>query len=294
MKRTTTLITILILAALLAGCGVKVVKQPYSGSPETGLVVNYHLNKGDTYSYTTDNTQDINMEVMGNQQQMRNSFAADFTLAATGTDKENNYQTEITLDSLNMAVTGMQNITPDLSGLQGKAFNLTLSPKGETIDISNNEDLTFSTGQPGTGETNITTNIQNIFPNLPDKTISIGATWTETAVDTVKRMGMNTINDSETTTTFEGVETKMGRECLKIVSESTALVDGEGEQMGMAMIMEGDMETTRTVYFDYKKGVVVKMEMEGFMEGTVSMSGQAAMTIPIVMELSNTLELKEK
>jgi hypothetical protein len=61
--------------------------------------------------------------------------------------------------------------------------------------------------------------------------------------------------------------------------------------MGADMTFEGDLEGESTWYFDYKKGIFIKSISEGIMEGTVAVSGQTNMTIPISQESQSETRL---
>jgi len=102
---------------------------------------------------------------------------------------------------------------------------------------------------------------------------------------------MEMLNKATSTYTVEGLEMVNGHECLKIVSKSKGSVEGGGSTMGQNMNTEGDTESERVIYFDFRKGFVVKYTFNSFMEGTVAVSGQANMTIPMVNETKISMQL---
>lgn len=79
-------------------------------------------------------------------------------------------------------------------------------------------------------------------------------------------------------------ETVNGLECVKITAAVTGTLEGEGEQMGMDLTFEGEIEGTDTWYFAYKEGIFVKMITDAFTEGTITTSGAQSMTIPMRQE----------
>jgi hypothetical protein len=181
----------------------------------------------------------------------------------------------------------------DLSPIIGKSFGLTFSPKGDELEFSGVDTLVVDFGQMQGGKQNARNFFRTILPDLPEKPVKIGETWTDKDTMMMNRSGMKIKTNTDGKNTLEGYETVDGIECLKISSKMTGILDGAGQTMGMDMNFEGDIEGKSTWYFAYKKGTFVKVEAESFMEGTIAISGQTNMTMPISVESKSTINLVE-
>lgn len=279
LKSCLSVALIVLLIALLTGCAAK---RPFWGDTKTGLILQYRIPKDQVlkYQFSSNMTQD--MEVMG--QLMENIINLDILFSAKSKGiEEGNHLLLLTVDSAETDVKSPQgNFSPDMSSVFGKSFHMTLSPLGKELKMSGADSITYSMGQ--SGERSLTSNFQTIFPDLADKPVKIGDTWTTNDTINIKEGGMEMRMTFVSVNTLQGFETVDWHECIKVTAKSTGYLDGEGEQMGANLYLEGDIESKDVWYFAYKEGIFVKSISDGITEGNISVTGPQKMTIPMTME----------
>ena len=270
---------VVLLIALLTGCAAK---RPFWGDTKTGLILEYRMPQDQSLKYQFSSSMTQNLEVMG--QSMKNIVNLDMLFSAKSTGMEgNNHLLLITIDSAKTDVQSPQgDLSPDMSPVFGKSFNLTLSPLGKELKMSGADTITYSLGQAG--ERTLSSNFQTIFPDLAGKPVKVGDNWTTNDTIIVKEAGTEMRMTFVSVNTLQGFETVDGHECVKVTAKSTGKLDGEGEQMGANLYFEGDIETKDVWYFAYKEGIFVKSISEGMTEGNVAVTGAQKMTIPMTME----------
>lgn len=265
---------------ILAGCAAKL---PIWGDPQTGLILQYRIAEDQVLKYqlTIEQTQDV--EVMG--QQMKTETKGDIAFTAKSKGLEgNNHQLGITIDSMSININSPQGeISPDMSTVEGKSFDMTMSMLGKELDLSGAESIQYDLGQAG--KRDLTSNFQAVFPDLAGKPVKIGDTWT--SKDTItEKIGSGEIEITlESLNTLEGFETVDGLECAKISVKITGTLEGGGDQGGADLAFKGEIEGTETWHFAYKEGLLVKMITDAFTKGTVSVRGPQEMSIPLAQKM---------
>jgi len=193
---------------ILAGCAARL---PIWGDPQSGLILQYQMAEDQVLKYqlTIEQTQDA--EVMGQHMKTENKIKIAFTAKSKGL-KENNQQLGITIDSMSININGPQGeLSPDMSTVEGKSFDFTMSRLGKELDLSGAESIQYDLGQAG--KRDLASNFQAIFPDLADKPIKVGDTWTNKNTITEK-IGDGKIKISlESFNTLAGFETVDGLEC---------------------------------------------------------------------------------
>jgi hypothetical protein len=273
---------LIILILCLVGCAAR---KPVFGDPETGLILTYRMAPDQIWKYTSTTNQNMNMEVMGNTMDTETLIYKAFTVRGKGMDKEKNLKIEMVVDSMSMKIispNGKQTI--DTSPVIGKWFGLTLSPYGKELEFTGNDSIALKFGGMGGEERNVKSFFREAFGDLPEEPVKIGDIWTTEDKVSENQSGMDINVNSENVYTLAGFEVVDGLDCAKITIETTGALDGAGEQMGMDLTFEGDIESTSTFYFAYKEGYFVKVSAETFMEGTIAASGAQNMTIPMTQE----------
>ena len=278
-----------LMIALIIGCAAK---KPFWGDEKTGFILNYRLSPDQVWKYQINSTENTNMEQMGQAIDIESNSMLKYTVKGDGLNEQKNFQSTFTIDTINVISKGMggeRNV--DLSPFIGKSFGLTFSPKGDELEFSGVDTIVVDLGMTQGGKQTPRNSFRTIFPDLPENPIKIGETWTDKDTMTVNQSGMKIKVDTDTKNTLDGYETVDDIECLKISSKTTGVMDGAGQTMGMDMNFEGDLEAKSTWYFAYKKGTFVKVEAESFMEGTIVISGQTNMTMPISVESKSTINM---
>ena len=267
---------------ILAGCAAKH-QLPIWGDPQTGLILQYRMSEDQALKYqlTIEQAQDV--EVMGQQMKTETKGEIAFTVKPKGL-KENNQQLGITIDSMKIKINSPQGeLIPDMTTVEGKSFDMIMSRLGKELDLSGAESIQYDLGQAG--KRDLASNFQAIFPDLADKPIKVGDTWT--SKDTItEKVGSGEIKISlESLNTLAGFETVDGRECAKITAKITGTLEGGGEQMGAELAFKGEIEGSETWYFAYKEGFFVNQEADVKTKGTVSVLGPQEMSIPMAQNM---------
>ena len=279
----------ILILSILIGCAAK---KPFWGNPKTGLILMYRLSPDQVWKYNTTMEQNQTMEMMNQSMESSVNTLMNYSIKETGVDTAGSYITKITIDTIGMKLKSMRGEqTFDLSSLRGKSIKFVVSPKGKQIELSNPDSVKINLGPMAGGTQDAKSFFRNILPALPPNPIRIGETWTSEKSIKQPKSGMEININSKTTSTLKGFENINGMDCLKIVSQITGTFDGSGEQMGRQMDIEGDIDGTATWYFAYKKGVLVKMTSEQSTESTITLSGQANMTIPMTQETKTEVKL---
>jgi hypothetical protein len=246
---------------ILAGCAAKH-QLPIWGNPQSGLILQYRMAEDLAlrYQLTIEQTQDV--EVMGQQ-------------IKTETN---------TIDSMKIKINSPQGeLTPDMTTVEGKSFDMIMSRLGKELDLSGAESIQYDLGQAG--KRDLASNFQAIFPDLADKPVKVGDTWT--SKDTItEKVGSGEIKISlESLNTLAGFETVDGLECAKITAKITGTLEGGGEQMGADLAFKGEIEGSDTWYFAYKEGFFVYEKVDVLTKGSVSVRGPQEMSIPMAQNM---------
>lgn len=279
----TWLIGFLSLSAvsLLASCTAK--KVILWGDPKTGLILTYRMsgNKPLNYQFNTEQSQTI--EVMGQSIATESHMAIRFSVRPKGI-KENHHQLGLTIDAMKVDVEGPQGpLSPDMSKVIGKTFDITLTELGKELDISGAASIQYDLGPAG--KRNIASNFQAFFPDLAGKPVKIGDTWTAEDLIKDETAGGEVRIRLKSEHKLDGFETLDGLECARIKSAVTGSLEGEGNEQGLVLTFKGDIEGADTWHFAYKEGIYVKMDSAAAVKGTITTSGGQNMTIPLTQKL---------
>ena len=267
-------------------------KKPRWGDAETGFILRYRMDTDRVYTYRTNDVENTFMEMMGQPMETETHTTMTYSIKATGYDDNDNVLTDITVDSLSWIVHSARgDRVIDTQALSGKQFGLSLSTIGEELEYTGIDTLPkIDLGMMG-GKQSIKMLFRSVLPDLPPNPTKIGDSWTSEQDYTENQVNMDITVTIESENTLEGYETVDGIECVRIKIESVAAIDGKGDRGGTEMTLEGDTETSTTWYFDYKKGTFIKATSEGLMEGTVAISGQTSMSIPMSRESNSEVLL---
>lgn len=290
--KAATLLLMLVLLIVLGCAGGKELARPYTGEPETGLAFQYSLHQGETFQYSSENDMTQNMEMQGRSMQNKTTSKAKFSVTGKELDENNNLVFKVVMDSIQSVMEGMGGSRElDLSPITGQPFGVVLSPYGEELEYIGADSLQVDAGPMAGGKIGVERYFQRVFPDIPEKTVKIGDTWTVNDLDTTQQSGMDIVTEMEVEKTFKGIETVNGYGCVVIASVGEGTLDGEGEQMGNSFVMEGYIEMESTGYFAYKEGIFIRVESTSFIEGTVAITGAMSMTLPMTIETTSKVYL---
>jgi hypothetical protein len=278
----------LLLAVFIAAGGASVAAV----SPQAAVSLVYQFPEGRTLSYRTTGGQTQNMDMMGQTMTTESVSATDFTVKGVGM-KDGNLVLNVTIDAATADVSSPQgNMSPDMSVIVGKAFDMVVSKLGKEIDVSGAEAIKYDMPMGGTRD--LSSGFQAFFSDLPDKPVKVGDTWP--SEDTiVQKEGMGETRISfKNLNTFDGIETVDGYECARVKAAVQGTITGNLEQQGMGISIDMKLDGTDTWYFAIKEGIYVKSDMKAAMGGVVVVGEPANMTIPVSGETRQSASLIKK
>ncbi|MBN2028874.1 hypothetical protein JW824_01400 [bacterium] len=278
--------SLLIVSFLILSCASK---KPMWGDPQTGLILQYRIEKDQALNYNISLDQNSVMDIMGQSMETETDINLDFNMKCTEIDNQKNMITQVDLETLNITMDGMQGRSNiNTSALIGKSFGMSLSPIGEKefIDIESVPKINF--GEMSGGERSIESFFSDILPQLSTEPVKVGESWIiQTEYD--EPMGeMDLLVKLESNNMLDGLETIDGVECARIETHSTGTVSGSGSQGGMYMVFVGDLESTSTWYFAYKEGLFIKETVEQVLDAEIDLGDMGV--LPMVM--TDTLKMK--
>lgn len=293
MQRNTAVLKVtkglVLLLAVFVAAGSATVK---SVSPQAAVTLAYQFPEGRALTYRTSSTQIQNMEVMGQSMTTESVSSSDFTVKGKGL-KDGDLVLGVTIDAIKTDVSSPQgNMSPDMSVVVGKSFDMIVSKLGKEIDVSGAEAIKYD--MPTGGSRDLSSGFQAFFSNVPDKPIKIGDTWpSEDSIVQKEGMGETRIHFTNENT-FEGIETVDGYECARIKAVVKGTITGSLDQQGVSITIDIKMDGTDTWYFAIKEGIYVKSDMKAVMGGVVAVGEPANMTIPVTGETRQSAGLVKK
>jgi len=256
-------------------------------SPEE-LVLRYKMPAGQVLRYQDTGETRETTEVMGQTNETVATGKKTQSFLGKG-QKDGNHLLGVNIDDWTLTIfSGQGDLSPDLKSVQGKSFDMVLSPLGVEVDVSGAESLTFMMA----GSTqNVASGFKVFFPDLPDKPVKIGDSWPSSFVienksgPSIRRVEIQSAN------TFEGLETVDGIECARITSKQTGNISGTGSQQGLELLFAGTVKGTDVWYFAPKEGIFVKSTSDVVSEMTITVSGAQSMTVPTTQKRKGEVKL---
>lgn len=284
---------------VLAGCATKT-KPPVS-APEApavaaakaaaGLVLEYKMPTGRVLTYQDKSEGSEVTEGMGQSMDTQTANTSTVTFKAKGL-KDKNFLVAVTIDDMTATVasSAQGDMSPDMSSVKGKSFDMVFSPLGAEIDVAGAEAVTY---EFVTGTRSVAPGFKMFFPDLPGKPVKVGDTWNSSdGVD--EKMGEVTLRiDVKSVHTLEGFETVDGMECARISTQVSGTVTGSGSQQGMDLSLTGTTKGKNVWYFAVKDGIYVKSTSDTTTEMSIEVPA-AGMTIPSTSTGKTELKLVSK
>lgn len=242
------------------------------GSKETGIILQYRLQEGKNIKYEDieNFTQDLTSGDRGFQLSSHQYKILTIEPKKTNLDL---ITLVITVDTIAQFIRSPRGeVNADVSRITGNKFAMNLSGSGREFNYSGAESLQYYLNQRE--KRNIAGSFQTIFPDLPEQPVKTGDTWK--TYDTITEKGDGGILQSviEYQNTLEGFETLLGFECAKITATYTGILKGAGTYQDVQSLMKGTINGQDTIFFDFKKGVLVKHILSGTVKSTTTTSGE--------------------
>jgi len=251
MRKTALKKTLMTVAAvaLILGAGAAI---PSSAAPQGAgktVTLEYKLAADKSLNYLNSSEEAQVMEVQGQSVNTETKGTSKFTFKGKGL-KDKNLLLGVTINDMAIAVTSVQgDMSPDLTSIKGKGFDMVLSPTGQELDVSGAEAITYDIA----GESrNLSSGFKMFFPDLPGKPVKVGDTWPSTAGIEEKTGSMAIRMDFQNVNTLEGFETVDGMECARISTQVTGTITGTGNQGGMDLTFSGTTKGKDVWYFAVK------------------------------------------
>ncbi len=279
---------LLVGALVLASCAGP--KAFHYGSPDTGFVLTYRAAKGKSLTYQMRNETRMSQEMMGQEMEVTSVQELGWTLRSLGASPEGNTRWQITFNQFQVTGKGPQgDFSMDGKEIAGKTAELVTAPRGKIVARVGFDKLPKLNlmGQ----ELELSTQFRELLSPLPEKAVKVGESWEETRTDTVKQAGLDLLVSSRTRYTVAEQTVHQGQECLKVNTQGTFTVGGQGSQMGANVSFEGEGEKNGYFLFAYKTGTLLEVVSERLLEGTAAVTGPVDMTIPMSQEVKSTLRL---
>jgi hypothetical protein len=286
MKKRSLIRGRLVLAsAILVLAAGAVMAAVAAGTPAASVVLEYKMKPGQVLRYQgTEDGREI-VDMMGQIVESTTSSSSKFTFQ-TKDRQDKNFILGVTIDEMTISVNSIQgDMSPDMTPVLGKSFDLTLSPLGIELDASGAEAITYESPN---GTSNISAGFKVFFPDLPGKAVKVGDSWPSTFVIEEKTSAVDIRIDGKSVNTLEGFETVDGMECARVVAKSTGTITGTGSQQGQELQFSGTLTGTDTWYFAVKEGLFVKMTGESTSDMSVDVAG---MSLPVTGTRTNEIKL---
>jgi hypothetical protein len=282
MRQKTVIVILILAAAAISGA---------AGQAGKSAVLEYKMPAGRVLTYQSKSEETQVMEVMGQSMDTQSTNTSSVTFTAKGL-KDKNFLMAVTIDEIaaNVASSAQGDMSPDMSSVKGKSFDMVLSPLGSEVDVSGAEAITFTVGAE-TG--NLSSRFKTFFYDLPEKPVKIGDTWPSSSSTEEKTGAMNIRIDLQYVNTVEGFETVDGMECARIASQVTGAISGTGNQQGMDLTISGTSKGKDVWYFAVKEGIYVKAVSDSTSQVSIDVSA-AGMTIPSTVTAKSEVKLAGK
>jgi len=282
------LFSIVIIIAVLAGCAAK---TKMITAPTEPITLKYVMPEGEIFTYNMSSGFVQNMSVQGIP--IKTTVLNDFSFSMTQLAyAEGAYQLQLRINDASMNVNAPgSNLSPKLGHLVGKTFEMTITEHGEEIGIMGDDVLSYSIGEE---KRSLSNEFQHFFPDLPDYELQVGDSWTDVDTVDVSNGNMTSIMVITSENTLAGFEMVKEHECAKIAVEYKNTIASSGKQHGADFDTTINMTGKETMYFDYKKGVLVKITSSGSGDGIVEVQGPKAMSIPMSQTVTIDIELMEQ
>ena len=184
-------------------------------------------------------------------------------------------------------------MSPDMTPVVGKGFDMILSKLGKEIDVAGAKAIKFDS--PTGGQRDIAATFQAFFPDLPDKPVKVGDTWpSEDTIVPQEGGGETTMHVVHTEHRWTASRPWTATSAPASRSSRPGPSAGNLEQQGMSMTLAIKSESQSTLYFAVKEGIYIKSDIKGTLNGSVDVGAPANMSIPMTGETTEQVRLIKK
>jgi hypothetical protein len=182
---------------------------------------------------------------------------------------------------------------PDFSELIGKKVEMLLSPVGVSSGFEGFEDLpviAIPDQDDRLDEKRYVSEVKDLFPHLPDEPVSPGDSWShvEEHEESIGDAALPVVIEY-TYTLIE--ETRIDDlDCVKIEGEYTVKISGSFDVGGLELELNLAGNGEETVYFAWKKGMLVSNEAHSVVEGSAD-NDEMGMSIQMKHDIETVTKL---
>lgn len=286
-RQLLTAFTVFALISIF-GCASK---APPLEEIDTALFLQYKMHENQSLTYRVTEAVDQTMDIRGQSLKIKSSDLSEFTMLSQGVT-EGNYSLRVTIDTIGMHITAPgRDLMADMSSAVAKSFDMNLSPSGKESNLEGAEEIKYTFEN----ETrNISSKFQAFFPDLPDKPVRSGDSWTTKDNINEKASNGELTLYIESVNTLKGLMTIDGRKCLMVQTKVTGTLSGVANQQGAIIHSDGTIEGEDTWYFDYENGYFVKATSSGIANVSARVSGPEELTIPMKREYKIEIALVDR
>ena len=272
---------------LLAGLGLT--RQTFSQTTvQKSVKLEYNI-PPEGVKYLTTSKIIQTMDIMGQSMQANVFSSLGCSIRSTG-KTGSNMNLEVKIDTLGQLTDSPNGVSGGAAKeAMGKTFNMVLAPSGKEIDIAEAKKISYNIEGSGPGD--MSESFYDYFPDLPEKSVSPGYTWTTTDTMNAKTLTMSVFMIIKSENIFEGFETSDGVTCAKIASVLSGTREVKTSAQGMDFKITGPFTGSGTLLFAPSKGYFLKQDITTKMNGTMEMSAPETMTFPMVMDMTSVNEV---
>lgn len=250
--------------------------------------LSYKFIEGKDVKYLSTTKMIQNLDINGQPMEINGNSVFGFTVKSKGI-KEGIVSLEVRIDTLAQYVDSPQGSAGgNIAEAKGKFFNISLSPSGKEIDLTEAKQIVINTD--GLGPTDASQPFINFFPDLPAGSVTPGYTWT-----TIDSLDNLTATSGEKVTyksenKFEGFEIIDEVNCAKISSVISGKRIQNVQTQGMDLIINGTYTGTGVMYFMVSEGYFLKETVTTKLSGIMDIISQG-MSFPIVIDITAIKEV---
>lgn len=273
---------------LLAGCAARSTPPGIAQATVAGLTLEYKMPQGQVLRYREKQEAHEVGEVMGQTRESLLVVENAFSFLAKEPEGED-HLLGVTIDDMTMSVSSADgDLSPDLTAVRGKSFDMALSPSGTRVDVAGAEAITYRLAN---NTRSVASSFRLFFPHLPDRPVKIGDSWPSSATVEERYGAATVLLELQVINRLEGIETVDGMDCVRVHSETTGTISGTGRQEGADLIFGGTIKGSDIWHFAVKEGLYVDSTSESVTEMTISVTGPATFTIPATQTRKGEVKL---
>jgi len=254
------------------------------------FLLEYRYVKGKTYNYQEESKFESVQEINSQEMKATGSTFALMKMIVQDVSESGDITLINSFEDFKVTTKmAIMDTTIIMKDFMDKKIQTIISKAGKMIDQKILD--TVKTGKNFMDRGNSLLTVYKEFVVFPDHTLKFGDTWNDERTDTTK--GTQMVTKINAVYTLAAIEEKNSHPCLKITFTGKMEIGGKMTQMGMEFFMEGSGETSGTLWFDQKSGILVAKESTNDQDITMAMTGQMQMTIPITQTINSKFTLIE-